>query len=174
MGRPNKSLGSTKTCSVCHTEKDIDCFSIRRRVLKSGIAIHRKSQCKQCMAEARKLWGKENPEKIRANNSRPNKKASDASRRATAVSATLLKGDEWNDFVIEEMYELRLIRTEETSISWHVDHIVPLNGRKVKGFHVWYNLQVIPACINLSKNNSFEDIVCSTWKHVAGEIPGMA
>lgn len=173
MPQANKSLLSEKECTVCHTNKPIECFAIRNRKLKSGeVKQYRKPQCLECMAQMRKEWGKANPDKIKENNSSSNKRASDAHRRGQQVSASILRGDEWNDFVIEEMYDLRKTRSKETNLDWHVDHIVPLQGRKVSGFHVWYNLQVIPAVINLSKNNKFEDIVCSAWQHAAGHVPG--
>ena len=78
-----------------------------------------------------------------------------ASRRAMIESTALLKGDEWNDFFIKEIYSLSATRELETGVTWHVDHILPLKGESVTGLHVWYNLQLIPAKLNIQKGNNF-------------------
>lgn len=59
-------------------------------------------------------------------------------------------------WVIKEIYALASLRTKMNGCQWHVDHIVPLQGRLVSGLHIPENMQVIPAIINITKKNKFE------------------
>jgi hypothetical protein len=59
-------------------------------------------------------------------------------------------------WLIKEAYELAQLRTKQFGYSWHVDHIIPLQGKLVSGLHVIENLQVIPGIDNIKKKNKFE------------------
>jgi len=40
-----------------------------------------------------------------------------------------------------------------TGLSYHVDHVIPLQGKEVCGLHVHYNLRAIPERDNIAKSN---------------------
>ena len=56
---------------------------------------------------------------------------------------------------IKELYKQAVIKSKETGIQWHVDHIIPLQGELVSGLHVPENLQVIPGIENVKKANRY-------------------
>lgn len=76
-------------------------------------------------------------------------------RKLQATPLWLSEDDLW---MIEEAYSLAQLREQLTGIKWHVDHIVPLQGKTVSGLHVPWNLQVITASANCSKRNSFRTV----------------
>ena len=74
-----------------------------------------------------------------------------ARRRAKLLQCT----PPWADHeLIASIYELaRVYRDAGHKVE--VDHIVPLQGRRVSGLHVQDNLQIIPSLVNKSKCNHF-------------------
>ena len=54
-----------------------------------------------------------------------------------------------------KLFKLSNKKTKETGRDYHVDHIVPLQGRLVSGFHVSGNLRVVLADTNLRKNDRY-------------------
>lgn len=75
--------------------------------------------------------------------------------RAKRIQRFVEWDKELTELVVLEAYDLCERREQLTGQKWHVDHVIPLCGKNVSGLHVWNNLAVIPAAVNLSKNNKY-------------------
>ena len=164
-----------KTCTKCHIDKQLSEF-YKEKCKLDGLQSH----CKKCdnarkevwkslnpdlsklhmkIADANryikhksqrnalsKLWKKNNPHKV---------KALDAKRRASQIQRMPKWLTDFEKLRIECRYAVASMLTKYGSQAWHVDHVIPLQGKLVSGLHVPENLRIVPAVVNLSKGNKF-------------------
>lgn len=114
---------------------------------------------------ANKAYKEANPEKVKQairvaakawHQKYPWKSAAAVRKRQTAKQQRtprwLTPDDLW---MIEQAYELASLRTRMTGIKWHVDHVIPLQGKSVSGLHTPTNLRVVTAKENMAKGNRY-------------------
>lgn len=94
-----------------------------------------------------KNWELRNPGKVRAKGNR---------RRAAKLNAEPKWLSEVHQEQITQTYTLAKDCEIITGDKYHVDHIVPLQGKNICGLHVPWNLQVLPADLNQSKSNKYD------------------
>ena len=97
---------------------------------------------------ATSIWKKQNKHKVNEQVRR---------RQAVEISATPKWLSRNHIMQIENLYWLCNDLKSVSGEIYHVDHIVPLRGKNVCGLHVPWNLQVLPADINLSKGSRHEN-----------------
>lgn len=138
-----------KLCRICFVEKELK-FFVKSKVFKSGFD----TICLDCSREKVKLWRKAGKRNSAAEAKRyydrwPGKgRAKVALYRARKLKAT----PSWaNREKIEHIYH-------HCPNGYHVDHIIPLNGKLVSGLHVEHNLQYLPSKVNIAKGNTWQII----------------
>ena len=82
--------------------------------------------------------------------------AANSKRRKTISKSTPNWLSDLQKQQIEDIYWLAQDLKAVSGEVYHVDHIVPLQGKKVCGLHVPWNLQILPADLNLQKSNNYE------------------
>ena len=101
-----------------------------------------------------KLYAKENQEYFLEKN---------AKRRCEIRKRVPSWFSEIDEFVIKEAYSLAKEREITTGEKWHVDHIIPIFCKTASGFHCASNIQLLPAKINISKNNKIKYLKPFSW-----------
>jgi hypothetical protein len=165
-----------KTCTKCGFVGGVECFYRQKTNSKDGYQSH----CKPCDNARVKLWALSNPEKQRTYNKKAdsnkyvkNKQviakrnhewkkqnpakvlAMDAKRRAAVVQRLPKWLTDEDVLAIECKYSVCAMLNKFGVQKWHVDHIIPLQGKLVSGLHVPANLQVITEAANLAKSNIY-------------------
>ena len=93
------------------------------------------------------LWARTNPEKVNARTARRN--AAKLQRTPKWVGAEEM-------WLIKEAYTLAKLRGKMLGGNWEVDHVIPLQAKKISGLHVPCNLRVTRMQENRIKSNKFE------------------
>lgn len=172
-----------KVCNSCEQEKELSEFSRNGKYLRNKCKSCTRPQINSWYSENKEShlvataeWANKNPEsrkktykKYREENlevcrtrckswqkRNPAKTTASASKyRASKLNATPTWLTQDHHKAIEEIYYLARECEMLTGDKYHVDHIVPLNGKNISGLHVPWNLQVLPADINVAKSNNY-------------------
>lgn len=144
-----KEIDLTKPIALCEG-KDYYSNKALRKCNRCGAWI-RVGSLKQMCGDCRREYGKE---KLIAYVKTP--KGKEYAAMAMAVrnhraKHQTLKGI--NKEEIKAIYKEAKRLTQETGIVHHVDHIVPLKGKDVRGLHVPWNMQILTASENCRKGN---------------------
>jgi len=135
----------------------------KMRLLRAAETIENRQKRLEKARVKQQEWRLKNPNhigtkeaKIRYKIENPGKVLADTvkrrSKKMLRTPAWLTKDDFW---MIEQAYKLAVLRTQLFGFAWHVDHIIPLQGKLVSGLHVPTNLQVIPWRDNVAKANKY-------------------
>ena len=92
--------------------------------------------------------------------------AKNRTRRASKNNRTPLWLTDIDHERIQNEYKLAYILGKITGQKWEVDHVIPLQGEFVSGFHVPSNLRAILAFENRSKHNRYDAIKLQTTSRI--------
>ena len=152
--------GYAAWCKVCESKRSKEKNQRNREARIAKAKLWRDAN-KETFLNGIKMWRERNPgrheqlmkEWAQRNKGKVNAKwmKRDAAKKSRTPS-WLTQDEHW---MIEQAYDIANKRKQLFGFDWHVDHIVPLQGKTVSGLHVPWNLQVIPAKLNQQKSNRF-------------------
>ena len=150
-----------KTCNVCNKELPVSLFPMKKRTRKDGTSYKSISYiCKTCKRKENKEYRRSPRGKAAVKLYRESPKGKARAKREAALrkrrnrKATPKWLTKEHKQQIVNMYELMRDCRAVTGEDYHVDHIVPIRGENICGLHVPWNLQVLPAYLNIKKSNS--------------------
>ena len=143
--KSKNAKGLKPRCKECIKEDSAAYYEKHKEKISAKAAKYFQEN-KDKLLEKMKKWHEQNPAAHSVYSSK---------RRAQERKAAppWLTEQDW--LFIKCRYQVAEMRSRCDDMQWHVDHIVPLRGKKVCGLHVPWNLRVIPAVENLRKGNKF-------------------
>lgn len=149
--RKDRPLGVHYSCKICLSER----AKVQRR--RKPSTEMQKELARQRAADWRRQYPLKNSEMKKSwrRNNLHVKAAANARRRASQLKSSPAWLSAEQKAQIQNLYWLARDLKAVTGEEYHVDHIIPLQGDSVSGLHVPWNLQILPADINLSKRNTF-------------------
>lgn len=132
-------------CKICKIARDRQYDSENREKVNAYARKHRKENKKHLVHL--KTY-REKSKAIRAK--------IQMQRKASKLQRTPKWLTEFDLLKIKCYYQVAAMYSRESGFDWHVDHVIPLQGKNVSGLHVPSNLQIIPALDNMRKNNHYE------------------
>ena len=151
-------MATSKPCSKCKEVKCLTEFPTNGSEKNGG--LH--SWCKSCKYSSTASWKNKNKEELKKYKKEYAAKKQfkltslQRKRHASKLQRTPAWLTPFDNLYIECLYSLAAMRSKHSGEKWHVDHVIPLQGKTVSGFHVPSNLRVVPAAYNLSKHNNYE------------------
>jgi hypothetical protein len=136
-------------------------YQANKERLRTYAKEYRLNNPEKVRLKGEKWRRKVNPEKIQAYDRKWRKNNPDKHRHRAAMyrAARMQRTPCWltedDKVLIQRKYTLAQKKTESTGERWVVDHILPLQGKLVSGFHVPANLRVIKYTTNARKSNKF-------------------
>lgn len=143
--------------------------------VRSRVAKRHKEKWEEIQQQRKRYYDK-NRESIMAyqaeyaENNRQKSNGWKAKNKAKRLKSMPSWFGELDRFTVDEAYSLAKSRASTHGFEWHVDHRIPLCGKMVSGLHCANNIQVIPATINLRKNNRLSMVNDLDWLYTKPPI----
>jgi hypothetical protein len=150
------------TCACCDSRTYLLSDEKRDRHNAVRRLYMRQSERREKSQLQAQIYAIANPDVIRATKRRwaRNNRANVSANTRAHVARKRQAMPNWADRRdIESFYSLTQFLNSTFHQTFHVDHIVPLRGKRVSGLHVSANLQILTDTENRSKSHRFDEAI---------------
>lgn len=151
--------GHWSICKACESDRGKAYYKANRGEVLERTSEYRRGNPEISRAAGKRYYHRNRKKSIQRKldwyKSNPDKAAASSSMyRARTKGATPIWLSPEQRGQIQSFYEHARDCRAVSGQEYHVDHIIPLQGKNVCGLHVPWNLQVLPSDINIAKSNS--------------------